>query len=168
MVAPFDPAKLTLSEITKVQERVTAIFGAPTTLDQAVVFIQNNMDLVPAILGTPKSEEVTTAEPVVAPVVVEDAPEVGPRLRTYTVVDIYPVKSKGGKNLLWGHLPWDEWTNGEVWKLRVSDQINPRTFKLFQKAAVNVAIRRGMSFSAVRKSPHSKYILIQFTPKVDK
>jgi len=166
MVAPFDPAKLTLSEITKVQERVTAIFGAPTTLDQAVMFIQNNMDLVPAILGTSKSEEVTTAAPVVAPVVVESAPVKAPKVPTK--VDIYPVVSKSGKQYRWDHLPWSDWTNGEVWELRLSNQMNHRSIHLFRHIAAGIANRKGMTFSSTMKSRHSQFILIQFTPKVDK
>ena len=160
MESPFDPAQLTLGEITKVQERVTAILGAPTTLDQAVSFIKNNADLVPAILGAPaRSEATTTVEAEVTA-----TPEVK-KSDAYVKVDIYPVKSKTGDQLTWAHLPWDQWTNGEVWELRFSSQMTPSDLRKFRFRCAKEAMTRGLSFSGVLKSKYSKYMLIQFTPK---
>jgi hypothetical protein len=162
VVTQFDPANLTLSEITKIQERVTAILGTPATLDQAVVFIQNNTDLVPAILGSSTKSEVTKTATAVATEVITK--EVVPG-KDLVKVDIYPVKSKTGNSNLWSHLPWEKWMDGNVHELRVSSQMSNSQTALFRKNGYLRANNANMHFSMVRKSRYSKYVYLQFTPK---
>lgn len=96
MVSNFDPKKLTLSEITKIQERVSKMFSIQTTLDQTVSFIKNNPDLVPAILGTStKSETKTTKAPVL-------------------VKKQKPSKSMAKQPLNWKGFDFDRFLDGEV------------------------------------------------------
>ena len=158
MVFQFDPAKLTLSEVTKIQERVTKILGVQATLDQTVLFIKNNEDLVPTILVPSSKDEVCKATKV--------APKVDfSPTETWDESKIYPVPSKRGNSLLWGHLPWDLWADGNVRELTFVPGMNHASMQKFRYAADKEAIRRGLKFSAVKKSRYSKTILVQFTSK---
>jgi len=96
MVRPFNPDQLTLSEITKIQERVSGMFGMPATLDQTVSFIENNSDLVPVMLGASKSSETVS-----------------------TTLTKLPLKQKVSKSIAkkplnWKGFDFDRFLDGEV------------------------------------------------------
>ena len=141
----IDPTKLTLSEISKVQSRVSAMLSISATLDQTVSFIKDNPDLVTAILGNTQVNKETTT-------------------KLKTSKQKYKITKNDFGRYDWSVFPWDSWMNDS--KVFHTVVITPETtiddIRKFRHQCASRANIAGMKFRS--KIITSSKIQVRFVP----